>query len=262
MVDQYRAPRQWGCPRTGGQHRLALVLLGLILLFVSAGAGVGLMPLRSPFFLVSVATATTPQSVQMHPDLRQTELVVNTPHPVTLQVIDAAGNPVPQAGIPLRLEIIPPEPRRADSLPPSVTPTELTTDANGQAAAVLTVGHTSGSFPLLVGGGAVAVFFDLTALPDRASARLVEVSGNIREGMPGEELDDPLVVQLEDQFGNPIEGEPVTFTRLVGDGEFVDVNAVTSKSHTRGPTERLGLARPRQTVPPVVSVTVSTDREE
>jgi DNA-binding beta-propeller fold protein YncE len=103
--------------------------------------------------------------------------------------------------------------------------------------------------------------FVLSALPDRDSAHLVEVSGNNQVAAPGEELEEPLVVRLEDQFGNPIESEPVVFARLVGDGEFVDANAVASRRHIRGPTARLGLARPRQTVPPVVSVIVSTDPE-
>jgi hypothetical protein len=142
----------------------------------------------------------------------------------------------------------------------SVDPTEMLTNANGQATTTLTVGHTSGSIQLGVITDTRAEFV-LSALPDRANERLVEVSGNNQMGRPGEELPKPLVVQLEDQYGNPIESEPVVFARLVGDGEFVDANAVASMRHTRGPTERLGLARPRQTVPPVVSVTVSTDPE-
>jgi hypothetical protein len=40
-----------------------LVLLGLVVWLVSAGPG--LMPLRSPFSLALVATATTPQSVRI-----------------------------------------------------------------------------------------------------------------------------------------------------------------------------------------------------
>jgi hypothetical protein len=191
-------------------------------------------------------------------------VVVGTTHVLTFQLTDADGNPMQEAGRSVQVVIIkypPLHPHQVEPQLASVDPTEMITNANGQATTTLTVGHTSGSIRLGVITDTLAEFV-LSALPDRDSAHLVEVSGNNQEGTPGKELPEPLVVQLEDQYGNPIESEPVAFTRLVGDGEFVDVNAVASRRHTRGPTERLGLARPRQTVPPVVSVTVSTDREE
>ena len=137
----------------------------------------------------------------------------------------------------------------------------MITNANGQATTTLTVGYTSGLIELVVFAGAEAEGFVVSALPDPDSAHLVEVSGNNQMGRPGEELSDPLVVQLEDQYGNPIESEPVVFTRLVGDGEFVDTNAVTSRTHVRGATGPLRLTRPSQTVPPVVRVRVITDSE-
>ena len=143
-----------------------------------------------------------------------------------------------------------PHPHQVEPQLASVDPTEMLTNANGQATTTLTVGHTSGLIELIVDAGAETESFVVSTLPDRDSAGLVEVSGNNQEGTPGKELPEPLVVQLEDQYGNPIESEPVVFTRLMGDGEFVDANAVAFRRHTRGPTERLGLMRPRQTIPP------------
>src|SRR5262249_48990252 len=59
-------------------------------------------------------------------------------------------------------------------------------------------------------------------LPEEGGgARLIEVSGNHQSGEPGQVLPEPLVVRLEDQFGNPLAGETVTATIVTGEGEFV-----------------------------------------
>jgi hypothetical protein len=84
----------------------------------------------------------------------------------------------------------------------------MITNASGQATITLTVGYTSGSIRLGVITDTRAEFV-LSALPDRDGARLVEVSGNNQEGTPGKELPEPLVVQLEDQYGNPIRASPL-----------------------------------------------------
>src|SRR5262249_53713149 len=49
----------------------------------------------------------------------------------------------------------------------------------------------------------------------------VEGSGNNQHGEPGEVLPEPLVVRLEDQFGKPLAGQPITATIIEGAGEFV-----------------------------------------
>ena len=55
-------------------------------------------------------------------------------------------------------------------------------------------------------------------MADRDPARLIIVSGDRQVGVPGEELPEPLVVRLEDQFGNPVVGEPVTGAVVQGEG--------------------------------------------
>jgi streptogramin lyase len=49
-------------------------------------------------------------------------------------------------------------------------------------------------------------------------ARLIPVSGNNQSGEPGEELPEPLVVRLEDQFGNPVEGASIQAQIIEGLG--------------------------------------------
>jgi hypothetical protein len=58
-------------------------------------------------------------------------------------------------------------------------------------------------------------------MADRDSAELREVSGNNQRGLPGEILA-PLVVRLEDQFGNPLPGVEVRAEILRGGVEFVE----------------------------------------
>ena len=168
MVDPHCAQRHRRPHGAWGQHRLALLVLAVLL--VSVGAALESALPRWPGSSARAQGTLAPQGIRMEPLLA--EAVVDTTHELTFQLIDAADNPVPQAGLSLQLVISPPPPRREDALPPSVTPTDLITDANGRAGATLTVGHTSGPLQLLVSGVVVAF----------------------------------LVVQLEDQFGNPLEG--------------------------------------------------------
>jgi hypothetical protein len=57
-------------------------------------------------------------------------------------------------------------------------------------------------------------------IPDRATARLLVVSGDNQRGIPGAELPKPLVVRLEDQFG-PLPGEDVMGSIIAGDGTLL-----------------------------------------
>ncbi len=49
---------------------------------------------------------------------------------------------------------------------------------------------------------------------------LVKISGDGQEGSPGATLENPLVVEVRDQHGNPIAGAPVTFAVTEGDGRI------------------------------------------
>jgi streptogramin lyase len=64
---------------------------------------------------------------------------------------------------------------------------------------------------------------DINTTPknDLDNLRLIGVSGNRQSGKPGEVLPEPLVVRLQDQFGNPVEGQEVTAQIIEGQGELV-----------------------------------------
>ena len=60
---------------------------------------------------------------------------------------------------------------------------------------------------------------------------LVKISGDNQQGMPGAELAMPLVVEVRDQYGNPLQGAQVAFTVTSGGGKlsgrFTTENTIT-----------------------------------
>jgi hypothetical protein len=63
--------------------------------------------------------------------------------------------------------------------------------------------------------------------PDGTKVFLLPVSGNQQQAEPGEELPEPLVVRLEDQFGNPITDEPLAADILQGVGDILEPDLIT-----------------------------------
>jgi YVTN family beta-propeller protein len=92
-------------------------------------------------------------------------------------------------------------------------------------------------------------FLTVSSCLDFTGRRLIEVSGNNQVGTPGEVLPQPLVVRVEDQFGTPQAGVPVTFSQLVGDGTFAQSGPLRLPPGTRTPA---------QTVPANESIMVLT----
>jgi hypothetical protein len=66
-----------------------------------------------------------------------------------------------------------------------------------------------------------------TTADDATKVFLLRIAGNNQRAQPGELLPEPLVVRLEDQFGNPVVGEAITATITRGQGSFVAADVVT-----------------------------------
>ena len=56
--------------------------------------------------------------------------------------------------------------------------------------------------------------------PPRTETKLVRISGDDQEGLPGKPLADPFVVQVLDEDGDPFEGATVKFSVLLGGGSL------------------------------------------
>jgi hypothetical protein len=126
--------------------------------------------------------------------------------PVVVQVKDQNGDPI--AGVQVNFTVT-----GGGTLG---TPT-ATTDASGNASTTVTLGNKSGvdSVNAAVSGVSQTTLFTLTAAAG-APSELVIVSGNNQSGTAGTNLASTLVVQVTDQFGNPIPGATVDWTTTAG----------------------------------------------
>jgi hypothetical protein len=133
--------------------------------------------------------------------------------PLVVAVVQAGATPVP--GVPVTFTVTAGQGTLAPDQP-------VLTDAQGRAAVTLTLGPQAGGQQVIATApGLAPVPFTVTGVADRAHVRLRQVSGDNQVGKPGERLPLPLVVRLEDQFGNPVAGVPVTGQVLFGGVVFV-----------------------------------------
>ena len=102
----------------------------------------------------------------------------------------------------------------------SLSTTTATTDQDGQAETTLTLGTEPGTVTVEanVEGIAQTVTFNAEAtLPPPTPTSLSIISGDNQKGFTGEPLATPFIVQVHDQYGNPMEGVTVIFAVTAGD---------------------------------------------
>ena len=139
---------------------------------------------------------------------------------LVVSVLDQGGSPF--AGATVRFEVT------AGGGTLSVT--RATTDAQGRAAATLTLGRTPGANSVQVtAAGLAPVTF--TALGVAVPRTLTKLSGDEQAAEPGEPLPEPLVVSVRDQNGAAYPGAVVTFV-VVGEGGIL--SAVSDTTDAEG----------------------------
>lgn len=159
------------------------------------------------------------------------------PQPMLAAVADGSGRPVEGAKVVFVL---------TDPAPgATVTPDTATTDADGKVTAQVVLGTRPGTQAGEVralganGTPAASAPFTLNAVSESANG-ITAVSGDNQSGPVGSTLAAPLVVQVADAFGNPIQGVQVTWT-AVGGGTVsssttpTDASGLTSVTRTLGP---------------------------
>ena len=125
----------------------------------------------------------------------------------------------------------------------SLSATTATTDANGQAASTLTLGSDPGtnSVEVSVEGVSRTEVFSVEAnLPPPVPTVLEDISGNGQEGVTGEVLANPFVVEVRDQYDDPMAGVTVTFSLLTGGGALSATTATTDANGRAASTLTLG----------------------
>ncbi|MDE2887842.1 MAG: Ig-like domain-containing protein [Gemmatimonadota bacterium] len=78
--------------------------------------------------------------------------------------------------------------------------------------------------------------WDLSAWSLPRAQTVTIISGDNQEGATGAALADPLIVEVRDQFGDPIAGAQVTFAVIAGDGSLT--GGFTTENVTTGPDGR------------------------
>ena len=105
--------------------------------------------------------------------------------------------------------------------------TNTTTDANGRAQSLLTLGPNLGTNTVLVSVESISqtVLFRAEATsPLPRPTTLKYVSGNNQSGLTGETLMQPFIVKIHDQYDDPMEGVTVTFAVSIGGGSMSDTS--------------------------------------
>jgi PKD repeat protein len=159
-------------------------------------------------------------------------------------VTDAFGNPIP--GITVNWSV---------TGGGQVSAASTQTDAAGQTSVQRTLGSTAGEQTTLASADGLVgspVTFTHTATAGNA-ARVIVVSGNGQQGLPGSQLTNPLVVEELDAENNPIVNIPVAWVIGTGDGSATPETSTTDAQGRASTQWTLGPLPGRNTLTAVVS---------
>jgi len=151
--------------------------------------------------------------------------------PIVVQVKDQNGSAM--SGVAVTLTI--------GASAGTLSATQLTTDANGQASVTWTLGTVAGTDTLAAQVGSLPVLDVVaTATPD-VPVGVVVVSGDNQSGAVGTPLASAMTVKVVDQYGNAVPNVTVSFSddangTLAATTVTTDASGMASDTITLGPT--------------------------
>jgi len=173
---------------------------------------------------VSLDTTPRPRITAVSGVGQTAEIRTELPQPLGVQVLDATGSPV--VGVPVVFRVTTGDGSLDDGLRSAV----LTSDGLGRAEIDFTLGSRAGVAVNRVRVTAVGfpgeVIFSPTSTAI-AAASINPVSGDNQRGAVGAPLAEPLVVVVTDAGQNPVEGAPIVFEVLAGDGSIEGASQAT-----------------------------------
>lgn len=145
-----------------------------------------------------------------------------------VRVVDVGDNPVPGVQVLFSLDSIP-----DGAVGQRLTILNSVTDAQGRAAALLTIGDRVGVYRVSAAlSGYVPIYFRATAVTSSGAVTLVYLSGTAQSGQILTQLANPISVRVLNAFGNPVVGQSVTFAAdsipLGATGQLVTPSSVTT----------------------------------
>jgi uncharacterized RmlC-like cupin family protein len=129
--------------------------------------------------------------------------------PVVVTVSNIIGVPVAGQQVTFAIDSLP-----TGATGQTVSPTVVTTDTSGRAAAFVTLGTKSGVYRLTATSDGLVgnpVVFRVRATTGAARS-IIAVAGNDQAKIVSGTLDSAFVARVVDEFGNPVAGVPVTFS--------------------------------------------------
>ncbi|NOY79201.1 MAG: T9SS type A sorting domain-containing protein [Calditrichaeota bacterium] len=142
-------------------------------------------------------------------------------NPFVVRVVDQYGNPVPN--YPVTFVITQGDGSLSNSQP-------VSTDANGLASTILTLGLTSATNTVEARAGSLQnspIVFVATAESGIAS-KILYVSGNNQTGTVGQELSNVLKVKVVDNINEPVANVHVSFVVTDGNGTVVEQQPIST----------------------------------
>ena len=133
----------------------------------------------------------------------------------------------------------------------SLNATTATTNANGRAQTTLTLGTAPGTNTVeasLEDSSDTEVFSAVASLPPPMPSDLAIVAGGDQSGLTGETLANPFVVEVRDQYDDPMVGVTVNFAVRAGGGSLNATTATTNANGRAQTTLTLGTAPGTNTV--------------
>ena len=162
-------------------------------------------------------TAGAPASVKtVLGDLQSGRPGQALPIAFSVQVTDAAGNVL--SGAPVSFQVV---------TPGTITLSNVSTstDQNGRASALGTLGNTAGTYQVKVTSGTGTATFTFTVtIP---TGGIQTVSGTNQIALINTSFGAPVIVKVVDTAGNPIAGVPVSFTVTSGSATVSTPSATT-----------------------------------
>ncbi len=151
-------------------------------------------------------------------------------YPLVVEVRDRHDEPLPEVQVTFTVTA-------GDG---TLTMATTTTNKSGRAESVLTLGPSAGMniVSVSVSGTGELQFFSAEGL--RTPHKILKISGDAQQGLPGAALTNPFVVEVQDETGAALEGIPVTFVVTAGGG-MLDTQSIDTNSDGRaGNTLSLG----------------------